>query len=69
MNGREGKIRDVAYGMWEAANKIGGRDLEFWLLAEHRVNLESDAEMVCPKPQTNDLVQPIARTASRRRRP
>ena len=69
---RQEVVAARAYQLWEAAGRPSGRDQEFWLGAEERLQAEasSSAPPPPPIPETpahavppviRDVVQPVAR--------
>jgi hypothetical protein len=44
MSGKEDKIRERAYELWQQSGKPDGSEMDFWLQAEQELSKEKPAE-------------------------
>lgn len=61
----QGRIRQVAYIMWESAGRQHGMAMDYWLAAEREVltTMQSAAERLMPSEAKADQTAPSAATA------
>lgn len=61
----QGRIRQVAYIMWESAGRQHGMAMDYWLAAEREVltTMQSAAERLMPSEAKADQAAPSAATA------